>query len=111
MTTINVRDFGAVGDGVTDDTEAFARAMAACLDDGGAFYIPPGTYKINAPISPNNAVYTFAGDSLSVPVCQDCGESKPDVEDTTCPYAAEIADKTVEIRVCRDCYRERRYAI
>ena len=36
----NVRDFGAVGDGVTKDTSAIQRA----LDAGGVAYLPPGTY-------------------------------------------------------------------
>lgn len=47
---INVKDFGAVGDNVTDDTEAFQDALdaAAGLDDGEGHtvYIPAGIYKI-----------------------------------------------------------------
>ena len=36
----NVRDFGAVGDGIAKDTSAIQRA----LDAGGVAYLPPGTY-------------------------------------------------------------------
>lgn len=36
----NVKDFGAAGDGVTNDTSAFAAALAA----GGDIFVPPGTY-------------------------------------------------------------------
>lgn len=36
----NIRDFGAVGDGVTKDTAAIQRA----LDSGGVAYLPPGEY-------------------------------------------------------------------
>jgi hypothetical protein len=39
----NVMDFGAVGDGVTDDTAAFVAAQAASKD----IYAPPGTYVLN----------------------------------------------------------------
>ena len=34
----NVKDFGAVGDGITDDTTAFISAIM----NGGVIYIPPG---------------------------------------------------------------------
>ena len=42
---VSVKDFGAVGDGVTDDTDAFVNAMLA-LPDGGTVYVPNGDYKI-----------------------------------------------------------------
>ena len=39
---VNVKDFGAVGDGVTDDTEAFEAAAATGKD----VFVPEGQYKI-----------------------------------------------------------------
>jgi parallel beta-helix repeat protein len=41
--TVSVRDFGAKGDGKTDDTPAFQRALAA---GGGELFIPEGQYRI-----------------------------------------------------------------
>lgn len=43
--------------------------------------------------------------------CDDCEECKEDVEDTFCPYTAEIYDKEVPITVCGDCYKERAWDI
>jgi len=43
---INVRDFGAVGDGLADDTTAFLRAIEAVRE--GAILIPRGRYRITA---------------------------------------------------------------
>lgn len=48
---INVRtDFGAVGDGVADDTTAFANAIAAFSSSHTAAYVlvPPGTYLVDS---------------------------------------------------------------
>jgi hypothetical protein len=57
----NVRDYGAVGDGVTDDTKAFKNAMSdgkrcAVKCNGSTVknaivYIPPGTYLISSTIA------------------------------------------------------------
>lgn len=43
----NVRDYGAVGDGVTDDTTA----IQATIDANKNVYIPEGTYKITSQIN------------------------------------------------------------
>lgn len=58
----NVKDFGAVGDGETDDTDAFNRAISDESRIGGGkgaggstgqpalIYVPPGTYSISSSI-------------------------------------------------------------
>lgn len=43
---ISVKDFGAVGDGVTDDTAAIT-AAAAALQNGETLYFPEGTYLVS----------------------------------------------------------------
>lgn len=49
---ISVKDFGAVGDGVTDDTRAFTQALAAAAsasgNTGAVVYVPAATYLINS---------------------------------------------------------------
>lgn len=43
---VNIKDFGAKGDGVTDDTEAWERWQTA-LEKRGIGYIPSGQYRVN----------------------------------------------------------------
>jgi hypothetical protein len=51
---VNVRDFGAKGDGVTDDTAAIQAAITAATRGAPTFscsvFIPPGNYLVTSPI-------------------------------------------------------------
>jgi len=57
---VSVKDFGAVGDGITDDTTAIQAAVNAlsAAGVGGTVYLPAGTYKVTSNITitwPNGA--------------------------------------------------------
>ena len=53
--TISVLDFGAVGNGITDDTAAIQAAIAT----GNSIFFPEGTYNVNASILPqSNTTWT-----------------------------------------------------
>ena len=43
---VSVKQFGAMGDGLTDDTTAIQSALNSCKDKGGLIYFPAGTYII-----------------------------------------------------------------
>ena len=46
---VNVRDYGAKGDGVSDDLNAFTQAIRdASNAGGGTLFLPPGTYNLSA---------------------------------------------------------------
>jgi Pectate lyase superfamily protein len=45
---VNVKAFGAIGDGVTNDTAAFNAALTSLATDGGMCLVPKGTYLISA---------------------------------------------------------------
>ena len=51
----NVKDFGAVGDGATDDTVAIKAAIAYAGTTKGVVYFPDGNYKISSTLAlPSN---------------------------------------------------------
>jgi len=49
---LNLRDFGALGDGVTDDGPAFQSALdALAAAGGGTLFVPEGKYAIATPVA------------------------------------------------------------
>jgi len=54
---INVREFGATGDGKTDDTKAIQRALDAAGEGRGAVFVPAGVYLCaDLQMRPNTAM-------------------------------------------------------
>jgi hypothetical protein len=47
---LNVKEFGATGDGVTDDINSITAAIASLPTEGGMLVFPEGIYKITSPI-------------------------------------------------------------
>jgi hypothetical protein len=61
---LSLKDFGAVGDGVADDTAAVNRWFAAVLATGQTGYAPAGTYKCTSPIVFDYVSKQFTGFTL-----------------------------------------------
>jgi len=83
---LSVRDFGAKGDGKTDDTAAFQRALeAAAKAGGGTVHAPRGNYFFAGHLNVPNAV-TLSGIWQSVPAhngLRNPGLPKPTDDGTT----------------------------
>jgi hypothetical protein len=60
--TVSVKDFGAVGDGVTDDTAAIQAAINASVG-GGTLLLPVGTYLVSSTLI-FTSVITFQGQGV-----------------------------------------------
>ena len=45
---VNIKDYGAIGDGVTDDTAAIQAALTSLSSSGGSVFIPSGTYLVSS---------------------------------------------------------------
>jgi hypothetical protein len=63
----NVLDYGAIGDGVADDTAALTNAYAAAVATTKTLYLPAGIYKITSQLvwdSPVNVIGVAQGTTL-----------------------------------------------
>lgn len=59
---VSVKDFGAVGDNVTDDTAAIQAAVSAA----SFVFVPPGTYRVNGLTLSGNLTLFGAGKEVSI---------------------------------------------
>jgi len=66
MADVDVRDFGAVGDGTADDTAAIQRALDAASTQGVVCFAPAGRYRVDGALTVPPGV-TFRGASGGVP--------------------------------------------
>lgn len=72
----SVRDYGALGDGSTDDRAAIQAAIDAVPSTGGVVSFPAGDYRVSTATSPGGIVLPFGkhivlvGESMSTSVAQ-----------------------------------------
>lgn len=74
----SIVEFGAIGDGVTDNTAAFAAAVAWILANQKAVYVPPGVYLTSAITlhSSSNADWGgFVGSDAKTTIIQQIGSA------------------------------------
>lgn len=64
--SVNVKDYGAVGDGSTDDTTAIQAAITAVATTGQGLYISAGTYKITAVLTSAGHLNMFGDGEESI---------------------------------------------
>lgn len=73
---VSLKDFGAKGDGTTDDTAAVQAACTFVSNNNRALYVPAGTYKITRPVTTNFA-FTMIGEAESPAVTPDYPQGVP----------------------------------
>jgi len=68
---VSVKDYGAKGDGVTDDTAA----IQAAINTSGAVYFPPGNYLTSATITKASGSLKILGSGIDSAVVLKTGDS------------------------------------
>jgi hypothetical protein len=71
----SVLDFGAIGDGVTDDTAAITAAITAASLVNGGLYFPEGTYLITSSLVVPNTVTSIFGAGATTSVIKTTNNS------------------------------------
>lgn len=76
MSVTNVKDFGAIGNGIADDTQAFLDALDILQNTfgKGTLYCPRGTYKLSQKLVIARDLISIKGDGIDVTVLQFDGD-------------------------------------
>lgn len=92
---VSVKQYGAKGDGTTDDTAAIQAAHDAIFAaGGGALFLPAGTYKTTAPIIWKTKVSLF-GTGIATSVIKPVGDVQSAIKNITdYTAAAPMTDVT-----------------
>lgn len=59
VTALDVTDFGARGDGTTDDRRAIQATLDAAGEAGASVFLPPGDYAVGGELSPRASTLVF----------------------------------------------------
>lgn len=92
----DVKPYGAVGDGIHDDTSAFNQAVAAMppctsnysYDHCGTLYLPPGKYKLSGSLTLDSPYVKIVGASPFSTEIDYTGDSRCAIEWTAKPFNA-----------------------
>ena len=99
--TLNAREAGVIGDGISDDTAALQAALDALREGGGTLYLPSGRYRITNSIRPHSKT-RIVGDGASTELF--CGSAGWTVEQTdhfgliTIKKASSVEVSTMRLR-------------
>lgn len=64
---VNVRDYGAAGNGIADDWTSIQNVVDNVAADRATIYFPAGDYRITATINCGTRAFNFRGDGRSMP--------------------------------------------
>lgn len=95
--TVNVKSFGAAGNGYTNDTAALNEAFQVGCSSSDSVYIPTGTYLVDPLTTLNGCGATFYGDGSSRSVLRFNSSLNPNVVQSLWSFGAG-SGKTLTIR-------------
>lgn len=91
---ISVKDFGAVGNGVANDTGAIQTAIDSLTGLGGSIYVPRGTYLLDTLIFPADTTIRFYGDGMGATILLMNSPTAPVIKSTrAAPNIRSIGNK------------------
>lgn len=64
--TLNLKDFGAMGDGVVDDSIAFNTATAKAITLNKALFIPAGVYILTSPSTLTGRIFIYGNSDVTL---------------------------------------------